>query len=430
MESESFLELIKSVMSDPWFLTAIAMVLIYFIEQVVSKKTGLIPIPLYLIFGAVCGASFLDIFNSSFLYTMRSTSTLATVIVAFFIGAELTFDTIKRLGKSIMFIALGEVMVTAILVFVAMQYIAHLPLALSLILSAVASATAPAAIVFVIKKYKAKGNLTTTILGVTGIDDVWSLILFSFASVISYQIISDTGDISMVHMVLGPLKHIVVSLAIGSFLGYLASVILKQVTDTILINFINLSFMFCIVGLSDSFSEISSLMSIMGYGAMLANMNELVLHRSVKGLKPIYDLIIPIFFLFIGSTLNIEVAKTTFWIGILYTVVRFAGKYSGAFIGGAIAGSPISTRNNIGLALLPQLGVSIGILLVVQTMFSGTGPQGEYLISVVSSILVWTTIITEWVGPVLVKFALGKVGEINADKESEGRSRIAPMPDE
>ena len=180
----------------------------------------------YVFIGVLLGKSFFNLFPSSLIFNLRFINDIALGIIAFMIGGELHFSRLRMLGKTIVSIALLESLGAFAIVGLA-TYLLTGKVYYGLILGAVASATAPAATVSVINQYKAKGPLTSTILGVVGSDDALALIIYAFASAISYPFITH-HSISVFKAIFSPLREIGLSLSLGGILGLCLSYLLRR----------------------------------------------------------------------------------------------------------------------------------------------------------------------------------------------------------
>ena len=391
----------------------ISLAIAYAIKKVVDKLhipavTG------YVIIGIIIGKSIIGFLNTKIITEFSVVSDLALAIIAFSIGVELNKSTLSKLGSSIFVIALGEGF--AAFLFVSAVFYALEPdkLYQALIFGSIASATAPAATVYVIQQYKAKGTLTTTILGVVGIDDAIALTIYVFASLFAQSILLKT-HLSIIKIIITPLYKITLSVVIGAALGFIYILLFKKVRfqDDLLIG-IGATILIG-MGLSD-FLKLSELLTVMTLGSVIVNSNQMLANRSKKAVETFSPIILPLFFMYAGARLDVTLITKIGLLGLVYTIARFSGKIAGASFGAAISKAPKVVKKYIGFSLLPQVGVAVALSLAVQKQFgTGTfGKEGIELANIAINILLFTTIITEIAGPLLTKATLTKAQEINA----------------
>jgi Kef-type K+ transport system membrane component KefB len=384
----------------------------FILKHHVSDRYKIPAVTIYIIMGVLLGISFLKIFNSEALIQLDFISKLALGIIAFIIGSELNKNVLFSLGRSIIFIAVFEALAAFLIVTLAVYTLTSLPFYYALILGSVASATAPAATVYVIQQYKAKGPLTSTIMGVVGIDDAVALVIYVFASIFASNIMKGT-ELSAGKLLLDPVVNISISLAIGVASGILYSLIMRKIRDNEVVLMAIFSFILIQLGLAELF-KVSELLAIMMFGITIVNINGPLTHRTkniIEGLSPI---ILPLFFIFAGAHLNIKLIGKIGILGLIYTIARMTGKISGAYLGAVLGRAQPLVRKFIGFSLIPQVGVAVALALSLGQKFGTAeyGAAGRELTSVVINVLLFTTIITEVIGPVLTKSSLTRAGEI------------------
>jgi Kef-type K+ transport system membrane component KefB len=384
----------------------------FILKYHVSDRYKIPAVTIYILMGVLLGISFLKIFNNEALIQLDFISKLALGIIAFIIGSELNKNVLFSLGKSIIFIAVFEALAAFLIVTLAVYTLTSLPFYYALILGSVASATAPAATVYVIQQYKAKGPLTSTIMGVVGIDDAVALVIYVFASIFASNIMKGT-ELSAGKLLLDPVVNISISLAIGVASGVIYSLIMRKIRDNEIVLMAIFSFILIQLGLAELF-KVSELLAIMMFGITIVNINGPLTHRTkniIEGLSPI---ILPLFFIFAGAHLNIKLIGKIGVLGLIYTIARMTGKISGAYAGAVLGRAQPLVRKFIGFSLIPQVGVAVALALSVGQKFGTAeyGAAGRELTSVVINVLLFTTIITEVIGPLLTKSSLTRAGEI------------------
>ncbi len=358
----------------------------------------------YIIAGLVIGVSGFRILNGVSLDALSFLSDFALCIIAFNIGSELEVDILKKMGRSIFVIATFEAL-TAFVLVSGVTYLVSKDLALALILGAVSSATAPAATVMVLKEYNAKGPLTSTLLGIVAVDDVICLMIYSVASAVA-KVLMAHSTLSVYKVVMLPLAEIFFSLLLGIALGIIMSLLIKTANrDSETLLYV-VGTLLVLVGVATHF-HLSTLLSAMALGAAVANLSKHK-HKAFENIDNFSPPIIAAFFVLAGARLDIFLLPQIGLIGVLYLLFRIAGKLLGASIGATVAHAPKMVKKYIGLGLLSQVGVTVGLAITVSKEFPGT-----MLGSVVVTILLSTTILTEIIGPYATKYAIMKADETN-----------------
>ncbi|PKM95377.1 MAG: potassium transporter [Firmicutes bacterium HGW-Firmicutes-1] len=377
----------------------------FFIGKLINKLK--IPsVAGYIIAGLILGQSFLGILNLEFLDQVSSVSDMALGLIAFSIGGELLANNLKKIGKKVFAIAFFEAFGAFGIVTGAMLLLKQ-PLEVALLLGAVASATAPAATVMVITELRAKGPLTSTLIAVVAIDDAICLMIYAVASSIARVAISHSETVRWSSIILKPLVEIGGSIGIGIVMGGILVFILGKVSYTREILTILIAAIMLTLGIATLFN-LSALLSNMTLGIMVANLST---HRT-KVFSIIESITAPIytaFFVLAGARLNVSLLAEVGIIGLVYTVARIIGKIGGSSLGATITKADPVIKKYIGFGLLSQIGVAVGLAIVISHEFAGTE-----IGSLVITVLLATTVITEIVGPLCTRFAIMKSGENGA----------------
>ena len=354
----------------------------------------------YLIAGLLIGPSVLGIIPADTIESFTILSDVALGFIAFSIGNEFKISYFKRVGSTPIVIAIFESLFAVIFVVIALLVTGH-DLSFSLVLGAIAAATAPAATIMVIRQYKAKGPMTETLLSVVAIDDATALFYFSICVAIANSL--SGGSMALSEIVLSPLIEIGGALLVGFLLGLIFTLPLrffkKEGNRLALI----IGFVFLGVGLSE-ICGFSSLLFCMSMGAALSNFCSETpkIMDIADGFTP------PLFMLFFvasGAELQLSVLPSIGLAGIIYVIFRVAGKMAGTSFAAALCKAPAVVRQYLGMALAPQAGVAIGLSLVATTAVPQFG-------STIRAIVLCATLIYELIGPAVAKFSLTKAGEI------------------
>lgn len=355
----------------------------------------------YIIFGLIIGPYVLKILPENVVSDMSVISDVALGFIAFSIGSEFKLSYLKKIGKSPVVIAICEGF-GAVLAVDLCLVLAGCDIKFALVLGAIASATAPAATIMVVKQYKAKGPVTDTLLPVVAIDDAVALIAFGVSVAIA-KIIGNTGSVDLTSTILNPVIEIVGGLLFGALMGVIFSWLIKFFTGRGNRLAIAIAMVCLCVGVSN-ICGFSSLLACMAMGALLINTstryNELFALTD-RFTPPLYLL----FFVISGAELNITILPTVGIVGIIYIVSRVIGKFLGTALGGAVSGASPEVKKYLGLTLIPQAGVAIGLSMAAMTVVPEFGPQ-------IRAIVLCGTIVYELIGPVVTKITLTKAGEI------------------
>lgn len=355
----------------------------------------------YLIGGLLIGPSFLNIITTQGIESLSFLSNVALGFIAFSIGSEFKASYFKRVGITPIVIALLEAVFAVLFVTGALIACGFDP-AFSVVLGAIAAATAPAATIMVIKQYKAKGPVTETLLSVVALDDAAALICFGVAVAIA-QMLNQPQSANVLVAILDPLMEIAYSLGLGALLGLAFAIPVRFFHDEESRQVLIYAFVLLAIYMAQA-GGLSDLMTCMAMGAVFCNLS----NKSDKIMR-IADRITPpifvAFFVLSGADLNISVLPTIGLVGVIYVVVRVIGKYTGAWLGAKLCKAEPNIQKYLGLALVPQAGVAIGLTVVAKTVV----PQ--YAVKI-RAVILCATLIYELIGPSLAKLALKKSGEI------------------
>jgi len=360
----------------------------------------------YLLLGLFIGPSLLRLVPAEVLGVSGLISNIVLGMIAFGIGYNFSKDNFRKIGKSVIWISVLEACGAWALVTLVFLFILGQPFYVSLLFGAIASATAPAATVMVIRESRAKGTFTDTLLGVVAIDDAWCLIIFAISLAISKAIfIHNVAAISLIRVLLNSLLSIFGAFILGAISAILLSYLSKFVRTPAELLIFTLGFILLNTGIAIRI-HLSVLLANMFLGAILVNIN----YSSFKffdSLKTIDSPLFLLFFVLAGASLEIQILSKLGMIGLAYLIVRITGKLIGAHLGARISNAVDSVRKYLGLGLVPQAGVALGCALIAKSDFPGVG-------NMILTTIVATTIVYEVIGPVCTKLALKKAGEITA----------------
>ena len=321
-------------------------------------------------------------------------SDVALGFIAFDIGNEFRLSHLKETGRTATVIGIIQAVVAALLVdaaLIALYFILgpeKLPLPVAITLGAIASATAPAATLMVVRQYKAKGPVTDLLLPIVALDDAVGLMVFAVSFGIAQAL--KGGELNVISIIVNPLLEILIALS-------------------------SLHFSF-----GDLKISFSSLLVCMMLGTMFCNLSQFspdIMSRTEKWTSPLYA----VFFVLSGAQLELGVFRypSIILIGVVYILMRCIGKYAGAFGSAAMMGCSSTVRKYLGITLFPQAGVALGMVVTAQSLGESEG-------AMIRNIILFSVMIYELAGPMLTRIALTAAGEITpVEPEKQTRERFA-----
>ena len=374
----------------------------------------------YVVAGLILGPSVLNVVPDHVVESLAPVPHIALGLIAITIGSEFRITRLRQSGRSILIITTIQLLTTFGVVALAL-WAFDAPLPMALLLGAIASATAPAATVAIASELRARGPMVSTLFGVVALDDAFCITLFGFVMAFAAAMIGISGHAGPIAMILHPLKEILLSVLIGVVLGYVVHrlVLNRRKNNEIVV--IVLGFVLITSGITISL-HVSPLIANMMMGFALVNLSAKN-SRVMRILEPLSPPIYAAFFALAGTELNVRTLAASGVLGGVYLLARAVGKYSGAFLGAAAAGESTTTRNYLGLGLLPQAGVAIGLILVLQDTeaFIHLPYMAQMVNIVLASILV-----NEVIGPPLTKLALERSGAVRRGGRTKPRLEASP----
>lgn len=398
-----------------------------FAGLMLSRLAKLVQLPAvtaYLVTGVLIGPFCLGAFgvkglgftSEEEIKSLSLISDVALGFIAFSIGNEFRLSQLKAIGKSATVIGIFQAVVATLCVDAALIGVHFIipeqfPLPAAIVLGAIASATAPAATLMVVRQYKAKGPVTDTLLPVVAIDDAVGLVLFAISFGVADAI--STNHLDIVSIIVEPVLEVVLSLGLGSLMGFLITYFEKFFHSRSKRLSMSVAFVFLTVALSmlkfDIFGvhvAISPLLTCMMLGTVFCNccdFSEELMDRLDRWTAPLYVL----FFVLSGAELNLALFGDIIIVlaGVIYIVFRCIGKYFGASASAKLVRADENVVKYLGITLFPQAGVALGMAMKAFEL----GEVG----AIISSITLFSVLIYELVGPFLTKLALTKAGEID-----------------
>lgn len=362
----------------------------------------------YLLIGLLIGPKCLNILHEDFIESADLITDIALGCIAFSIGAEFKISFLKKVGKSPIIIGIleGFGAVTVVdTILLALGYDVKFAMAVG----AIASATAAASTLMIVKQYKAKGPVSQTLLPVVALDDAVALIAFGLSMAIS-NLITSHGSAPIGELLLDPVKEIGGALLFGFVLGIVMHYGVKLYTGRGNRLALTLLMICACVGVSDMVG-FSSLLACMMMSTVFVNVTKL----ETKIYEPLERMTPPIYMMFFivsGASLDITVMKTVGVVGLVYVFGRIAGKWIGASFGAVISKAPKTVRTWLGLTLVPQEGVAIGLAT------SAAKSMPEYAAKI-KAVVLCGVVVFELLGPIITKIALIKAGEIKEEPKTK-----------
>lgn len=401
----------------------ISVAIMLFAGFAMTRITKLLKLPnvtAYILAGILIGPFCLNLIPTAVISGMDFIADIALAFIAFSTGEFFRFDVLKKNGAKVVVITVLESLMASLLVFILTFFVLRLDLSFSLVLAALAAATAPASTVMTIRSTGAKGDFVETLLQVVALDDVVGLVAYSIA--ISVAVAAKTAQFDIGNIFI-PILQNLAAVAIGGLFGFVMKLLMpkKRSTDNRLIISVALLFSFC--GICTAMG-ISPLLGCMVMGTVYINItNDDKLFKQLNYFSPP---ILLLFFVRSGVNFRLDAlfgssaigAVPLIVVGVLYFFVRIAGKYSGAYLGCLAVKKDKKVRNNLGLALIPQAGVAIGLAALGARTLGGEDGAALETIILASSVLY------ELVGPACAKLSLYLSGSYSNVLEE-----IAPVED-
>ena len=402
-----------------------------------AKVVQLPAVTAYLVAGIIIGPYLLGRLGISGLgftsmdeiHTYSLLSDIALGFIAFSIGNEFRLSSLKQIGRQATVIAVVQslsacLLVDGVLLGLHLFLGDRLPISTCIILGAIATATAPAATMMVVNQYKAKGALTDILLPIVALDDAVGLIVFAVSNGIAKALIS--GEINTISILVNPLIEIIMSLGLGAVLGWIFSEVELYFNSRSKRLALAITFVVVSAGFSkmhfalDNGVQIgfSSLLVCMMCGTIFCNLCDFsdgIMYKTERWSAPIYVL----FFVISGAELDLRVfgELAVVGVGIAYILSRSAGKIIGASVSAKFMKCQESIQKYLGITLLPQAGVALGMSVTVAAEFGAEG-------ALVRNIVLFAVLVYELVGPIMTKMALTAAGDIQHKSYEERRQEV------
>ncbi len=395
------------------------LIIIGYLGGISVRRIKLPRISGYILVGMLLGTSFLNIISTELLHSGLNIITDITLgIIAYLVGGSMRMEALRKTGKDILLISIfegvGSWIFATLTVMTFSPFIVKLDIPnlsftqayfpMSIIIGAVSLATAPAATIAIIREYKARGPLTTTLMGVVTLDDAYAIIGTALALSIAGACVAGIETISVYKIIITPLIEIFGAVALGVIFG----LILMKMSHLAENKQSLLAIVFGMIMFSVGFSKIlnfSPLLVNIVMGFFIAN--KMSYNKDMFNvIDDIEDVIFAAFFTLAGAHLDLAIMKVAWTLALLIIIGRFSGKLVGARIGATFSGAPPQIKKYLGFGLLPKAGVTLGLILIAVEI-----PAFRSFGQVMVNGVLGSVVINELIAPPLVKYSLFKAGE-------------------
>lgn len=391
----------------PMFAAGLLLMVGYLIGKL-AAKIKLPEITGYIVAGLLVGESVSGIFPAHMNESFKIITEVALGLIALTIGAEFSVAKLRRIGRAAVIITLVQIITTFVAVSLGLVLFG-MDLPFAVLLGAVATATAPAATVAVVQALRARGRFVDYLYSVVALDDAGCVILFGLVFAFTARLFGGTGEaINGGLAVARALGEVLFSILIGVFAGTILHKMTRDKVGTNEIMIVSLSIIFLSTAMAIVF-HLSPLLTNMAAGCVLVNLSARN-HRLFRALEPLTPPLYALFFVIAGTELKLDVILRgdILLLGVVYIVARGIGKYGGVWAGCALSGIGKPIRGNLGWCMLPQAGVAIGLVLLIQAspLMHGLAPEQEALIHNMINIVLLSVFVNELIGPPLSKMAI------------------------
>ncbi len=415
---ESLISLRDLLSQHTLFTVGIMLVMGYFIG-ILAEKVKLPEITGFIVAGLIMGSTVTGIIPSHMEESLRVVTEVALGLIALTIGGEFYWVKLKRMGKEVVIITIVQIVMTFAVVSVGL-FVFKMPFPFALLLGAIASATAPAATVAIVQSLRASGMFVDYLYGIVALDDAGCVILFGIIFAVASGILG--GDAASAagasHGGITVISHAFLEVFLSLLIGIVSGIAVhfstwkKQNSNEIMIITIGMVFLFTAASVV---FKLSPLLTNMAAGAVIINFSPKN-HRIFRSLEPMTPPLYALFFVIAGTELNpaVLLQKDILIFGLIYIVLRAVGKYSGVYIGCRITEVKGVITKHLGLCMLPQAGVAIGLVLLVQAspLIKTLTSEQILLVDRMVNIVLLSVFINELIGPPVSRYAIIKGNEM------------------
>ncbi|MEA1910225.1 MAG: cation:proton antiporter [Spirochaetota bacterium] len=407
----------------PLFTVGIMLVIGYSIG-ILAEKVRLPEITGFILAGLIMGSTVTGIVPHHMEESLKVVTEVALGLIALTIGGEFYWAKLKRMGKEVVLITIVQIMLTFLVVSIGL-FLFKMPLPFALLLGAIASATAPAATVAIVQSLRAHGVFIDYLYGVVALDDAGCVILFSIVfAIASGMLLGDTAAVEAAshavanHGGIAVIGHAFLEVLLSIIAGIVSGIAVhfstwkKKNTNEIMIISIGIVFLFTAMAVV---LKLSPLLTNMAAGAVIINFSAKN-HRIFRALEPFTPPLYALFFVIAGTELDpaVLVQKDILIFGMVYILLRAAGKYGGVYIGCKVSKVKGVITKHLGLCMLPQAGVAIGLVLMIQAspLTHQLNAEQVVMIDRMVNIVLLSVFVNELVGPPVSRYAIIKGNEM------------------
>ncbi len=389
---------------DLFLISLGALLLLGLFISTLSDRTFLPRVTMLIVLGLVIGEQGLALLPAFFSVHFNVVTDITLMMVGFLLGGKLSKTTFDSSAKKIIIVSLTAAVITTLIVSIGLVFIG-IDTKLAILLGTIASATAPAAIVDVVKDSKVENQFTDTLLSIVALDDIWALLLFAFSMAVVINL--DTGQFD-VSFLTSAAREIIGAVVLGVLLGLPSAYLTGRIRDGQPMMLEALGIV-SVCGGAAIYLDVSYLIACIVMGVVVVNLAKH--HDSpFHAIEDIESLFLIVFFVIAGASLELGILKNIGYLGIAYIVLRCAGKYFGAWLGVVISAPDEQSMRWMRYALLPQAGVSIGLALAAAARF----PQYQQSLL---TLVIGSTVFFELVGPVYTRISISRASEIDEVKK-------------
>ncbi|PKN78159.1 MAG: hypothetical protein CVU48_09250 [Candidatus Cloacimonetes bacterium HGW-Cloacimonetes-1] len=363
----------------------------------------------YIVTGALLGPSILHYVSSQNIDSLNYINVITLSLIGFNIGSELKFKELRKMGKQILLIVTFEATAAFLLTAIATAIVLK-SIPMGIIYGALASATAPAGTVDVIRQYRAKGEVTSTLYAVMGLDDIYALILYSLAIPIAGIMLGSTS-VSVSVALLEACRDIGLEVVFGATIGYAMVRVGRYIHEQSLFMIFSLGCLFVMCAIALHF-DISPILLTMTAAIVMVNSNGIITKKVTHALTQWSPPIYLMFFVLLGTRLDFGMIASYALLIAVYIVFRSFGKFGGAYWGASVSHASPNVRKYLGYTILSQAGVAIGLTLGAAKILIDMNLQHEA--TQIISVMTASTLLIMLIGPILVKYGLGRANELKA----------------
>lgn len=377
--------------------------------ELLGRQTKMPRVTLLLAFGFLVGPDMLGLLPRFDDQVFRVVTNVALVMIGFLLGERFTFEHLRQHGRVVLWTSVMVVLVTTLVVAVGLLLVG-VPLALALLLGAIASATDPAATYDVVDETHAKGPFTDTLTGVVAVDDAWGLLVFSVALAAVAALDGGSAASAVGHGAWEVGGAVMLGVALGLPLSRLAHRVMSG-EPTVLEA---LGVVLLCGGLA-LWMGVSFILAAMVMGATTANLAPEHRHRPFHAIRHIERPFLVVFFVATGAALDPASLPAVGWLGLGYLTLRVVGRIAGGWLGALLGGATPAARRWTGVSLLPQAGVALGVALVA-------AERRPELADTLLAVVIGATVVFELIGPVIARTALIRTGEAGRGTDASAAS--------